>query len=181
MKRRNTLSLFAIALCALMSLVMALGAEGPPGRKQSLNVSMPDLRMALLDGKPFLASIETVKFSKDWNVEIIHFQDPPPTRTWTAAYMYRVTGEPEDRASAGVLTQITPLTNVLGKYTLSLDGYGGFTLRNAAPVLATVIGATFKAADQVTISLHGGIQYTVGEVFTLPNGIVVGIGIGVKF
>lgn len=104
-------------------------------------------------------------------------QSEPPTSNWSGAWVYRLSGEKEDRASAGVLTKITPLTGVGGKFTLSLDGYAGVSLRKSIPVAAVMAGAELKLADQLRLGLHAGAIIAQNQ----PTGPCVGASLNLKF
>lgn len=103
-------------------------------------------------------------------------EDPDPVPAgWSGAYLYRVTGVKEDRASFGALKNITKLTK--GKLTLSLDGFAGLTLRLSVPVAAILTGYYYEAFDQFTIGLHAGASVSGGQ----PTGLVFGVSGNLRF
>lgn len=179
------------ASTALVAAAFASGAPTidspptPPESRYKLDVTLPDFdtspTLAVVNGKPTLAlraPAFDIKLTKDVTFEAYRFQDEPPAPAgWSGAWIYRVTGDPADRSAGGVLKTITPLTNVLGKYTLTLDWFAGVTLRDKVPVTAALLGAKFRLADQLTITASGGFMVTQGN----PSGFAVGAGIDLKF
>jgi hypothetical protein len=109
-------------------------------------------------------------------------QDPAPEpKTWVLTTLYRFTGEREDPLSVGTVQNITTLTRVFGKYSLSLDAFAGFTLRSGAPTMAVIAGYRHKLADQLDVSLHLGAQVVQGQTFSLPNAGVVGLTFNLRY
>lgn len=111
-----------------------------------------------------------------------HFRDqvepPAPGSVWSASYLYRLTGEPGDRAAAGAQNRLKTFTNVLGRgWSLDLDAFAGLTLQRAAPVTAFLVGTRKKLANEVEGYLGGGFAVTQGQ----PSSLVVGAGITVRF
>jgi hypothetical protein len=178
MKRRNPFALLC-ALFLMLALAVFAHAGGDSG-KFELNVNSPNT-LASMDHEVVLLRVEpvwSVNLSKSTTVKIYAVQDPNPTPSrWSGAWLYRVTGPKEDRASAGLLTIITPLTGVAGKFTLNLDGFAGFSLRNSVPVAAILVGANFKLADQATLGLHAGPEISQNR----PTGFSFGASLNVRF
>lgn len=175
MKRKNPFSLFAFVICALLSLVAAFASGAPPGEykitsdltiRTAFDPQTNRLELLAIKRDPF--ALPTARPKQE---------EPPPASSWSGAWVYRLSGDKEDRASAGVLTKITPLTGVAGKFTLSLDGYAGVSLRKSVPVFAVLVGGEFRLADQLRAGLHAGFLTAQGQ----PTGVCVATSINLKF
>jgi hypothetical protein len=179
-KRNPVFSLCLVLIALLVFAVTAVAGESPG--KFTLNVSAPNA-IAVVDNRVALARVDPVvafKLTKDLAVEAysVKLQDPEPQPMgWAGAYVFRLTGDKEDRASCGALRNITPLTGVAGKFTLNLDGYAGLSLRKSVPVAALLLGAKFKLADQVDLSAHAGATIAGGQ----PTGLAIGVSAFVRF
>lgn len=168
-----------LVVMALMS-ALAFTKECPPGsiaNRFTLQVEyamFPASATDVLAGPPVVLATPGTRSVPS----LPYFQEPGPTPTsWSMAYLFRVTGQKDDRASAGALRPITVLTGVGGKFRVSLDGYGGVTLIKSVPVAAILAGASFRAADQLTISLHAGAIITQNQ----PSGFALGVSANLRF
>lgn len=161
--------LILVVMAMLVAFAWAGGTASPPTtlpvglnyRDDGAHAFMPKLEPAIVPGKFALP---------------VQDPDPNPIPSWSGAWLYRVTGSLEDRASAGAVRNITTLSR--GKTKLSLDAYAGLTLRLAVPVAAILLGYQWKPFDQdFTIGIHAGAIVSGSQ----PTGGAFGLSANLRF
>lgn len=165
----------AIAFCSAV-LASDIGPPQPAPAPASIATNL--YAVDFDDGAhAFLPKLESAPITIPATYPKLVQEEPPAQSNWSGAWIYRLDGPREDRASAGILTKITTLTNVAGKFTLSLDGFAGFTLRDSAPTAAILLGANIRIADQLSGALHGGVITSQGK----PTGACIGASLNLTF
>ena len=102
---------------------------------------------------------------------------PPPGSVWSAAWLYRATGSPDDRMSIGATNRLKTFTRVLNRWSVDFDAYAGVTFIAKAPVAALLLGARRSIADQVDLYLGAGVVVSQGN----PTALAGSVGVTVRF
>lgn len=155
--------LILVVMALLVAFAWAGGSSAPP------RVLPVELKMRDDGAHAFMPKLETALAPAKY---VLPVQEPDPNPVpsgWSGAWLYRVTGPKEDRASAGALKNIGTLTR--GKLRVSVDGYAGVTLRQSVPVVALLAGLYSRPFDQdFTVGLH------LGAIMSGVHPASIGIG-----
>jgi len=158
--------------------VAALAGNSPPTIKVANPFDPAIAKLAILpDASPptftFAAAPATSPF-------LITHQDPitppAPGTTWSAAGLYRVTGDVEDRASAGIYNRWKTFQGVAGKLDVEVGAFGGATTRKKVPVAAVLGGFRYQLHPDVSLVLDTGWQ--IGNE---ASGWCFGLSASIKF
>lgn len=96
----------------------------------------------------------------------VHVQDLPPAPSpgtvYSAAYVWRLAGEKDDRGSAGVMTKFKTFEDVIRGVPIEVSGYGGMTLVRKVPVTGFYAGIRKSLGKDISIYAAVGASIAQG-------------------